>query len=564
MSLELLPAFPWRPYAGYFKPHQRKLAGLLIAGCVQSVLYIPFAALLRRIFDVALPAANTAVLWKAAAGILALQLAGLALTYWMRVTALAVNQNIAARVRNESLARLYDLPRAFHTAVDLERLHVTLVYDTDRLALMNEALTVRFLPSGLSALALFGVMAWIDPRYAAIVGVAAPVLLVFNRLLTREAWLRRAGVRKAFENFSRGVRFVVTALDLTRGSAAEAWELARQDGNIDALQRAELSQSRFDSMQEVAQGAVLMLATLTVLVAGGHAVADGSVTRGAMMAFYVAAALFANNARAMVGAIPAIRFGMRAFQEISQILCYPEREPYQGTKETGSIEEIRFEGVGFSYGEGQEILNDVSLTISRGARVALIGANGSGKSSLIHLLAGYYRPQTGRVLANGIPYDELSVPSLRERIAIVPQNPVLFSGTVRANIAYGMSVRPDGGDRDLEEALEWAGATAVIRRLPHGLDTEIGDQGVRLSGGERQSLAIARALLRRPDLLVLDEPTNHLDAEAIERLAASLEGLPFRPAVLVISHEAHVLRHATVAYRIASGRLSLAALPALR
>ena len=215
--------------------------------------------------------------------------------------------------------------------------------------------------------------------------------------------------------------------------------------------------------------------------------------------------------------------------------------------------------MGFAYGDGPQILNDVSLSISRGARVALVGANGSGKSSLSHLLAGYYRPHTGRVLANGIPYDELSMSSLRKRIAIVPQNPLLFSGTVRDNIAYGM---PLPVDHDLEQALEWSGATALIRGLPRGLDTEIGDQGVRLSGGQRQSLAIARALLRRPDLLVLDEPTNHLDAEAIERLAASLDGLPFRPAVLVISHEAHVLRHATLAYRIEASRLSPAALPA--
>ena len=204
--------------------------------------------------------------------------------------------------------------------------------------------------------------------------------------------------------------------------------------------------------------------------------------------------------------------------------------------------------------------SNVSLVIPRGSFVALVGANGSGKSSIVHLIGGHYRPQSGSVLANGIPYEELSMRGLRSRIAIVPQDPFLFAGTVRDNILYGREASTD--DPELEDILEWSGAAAFVRELPGGLDTEIGDHGVRLSGGQRQSLVIARALLRRPDLLILDEPTNHLDAAAIQRLANRLSDLPFRPAVLVISHETHVLHHADQAYRLEDRRLRPVAIEA--
>jgi ATP-binding cassette subfamily B protein len=557
--MEILPLFPWSLYAAYFRAHLRKLTALMAAGAVQSLLYIPFASLLRRIFDIVLPSGGTDGLWSAAAAILGLQVAGLVLAYWMNVTALAISENISAVVRTESLERLYELPRSFHTTEDLEKLHVSLVYDTDRLGAMNQVAMLRFVPSGLSALALFGVMLWIAPGLAVVIGVAAPVLLVFNRLLTREAWFRRSAVRAAFENFSRGVHFVLAAMDLTRNSATERWEMQRQRRVIDTLRRAELSQSRLDHLQELAQAAVLALSTLAVLVAGGYAVAHGTVSRGAMMAFYVSAALFGTHARAMVGAVPPIRMGMRAFQDISRILLLPEREPYRGTRAISALEEVRLHEVGFAYGGREAILENVSLTIQRGSFVALVGANGSGKSSIVHLIAGHYRPQSGRLFANGTAYDEISMRALRSRIAIVPQDPFLFAGTVRDNITYGLPP-----DSQLQEILEWSGAAGFVAELPRGLDTDIGDHGVRLSGGQRQSLVIARALLRRPDLLILDEPTNHLDAAAIERLAGRLGALPFRPAVLVISHETHVLRHADQAYRLEGGRLHLVAAEAKR
>jgi ABC-type multidrug transport system fused ATPase/permease subunit len=270
------------------------------------------------------------------------------------------------------------------------------------------------------------------------------------------------------------------------------------------------------------------------------------------MAFYVVAALFAAQARLIVEAIPAVRMGMRAFRKVADLLGVAEREPYAGGEHVDSIGELTLEDVTFGYRSSAPVVKQASFTVRRGERVALLGANGSGKSTLLYLIAGFYRPQRGALSIDGVPYDRLRIRSLRARMAIVAQNPFLFAGTLRENVAYG---NRDVTAESIWEALQWAGADDFVAQLPEALDTLIGENGVRLSGGQRQRLVIARALLRRPDLLILDEPTNHLDDAGIASLIRSLDRVPFRPAVIVISHEWRVLRHATRAWRLAGGEL---------
>ncbi len=548
------PAFAWREYANYFRPHRATLLWVALAGVAQSFSYVPFAAILRHTFDVVLPARDAAGLWLAAAGLLALQLTALGLNYAMRMATLRVNETVLRNIRCKGVAHLYNLPRSFFTAADLDRLHVTLVHETIYLSSMNNAVLAGFFPATLGALVLFAIMLWTQPLYALIIGVAVPFLFVFDRLLERDLWLRSDILRAAFKHYSAGVRFVLASIDLTRSQTAEQFELGRQDANVQALERVSLELSRYDSIQQLAGTSLLLIVTIGVLVAGGYAVARGSVTRGEMMAFYVIAALFATQARAMVSAIPDIRLGARAYGELHELLTDPGREPYRGTHEIDRIDEIRLEQVAFEYVAGRPVLNDVTLAIRPGTRFALIGANGSGKSSMVHLISGHYRPRHGRVLANGRAYDELSMHSVRARIALVPQNPLLFAGSVLENVAYGRS-EPER-EENVRQALDWAGAAEFVEALPEGLNTAIGELGVRLSGGQRQRLVIARALLRRPDLLILDEPTNHLDEDAVEHLMDTLDVLPFRPAILVISHELRVLRHVDHSFKLENGRLT--------
>jgi len=522
----------------------------------QSFSFVPLAAILRRIFDVVLPAHDLRLFLAATAALLGIQLAGLAIAWWIRTRALEVSHLVLAQLRSDAAARLYDLPRSFFTAADVEHLHVTLVHETQDIEQMNYSFTALVLPGLFACLLLFLILFRIERVYALIVAGVAPPLLVLNRALVRRAWFRQEGVRRAWEKFSRGIRFAISAIELTRSHAAEPYELRRQVANIERLRRISLDLNRFDSNHQAVQGAMLLTSTLLVLLAGGWSVAQGWTTTGDIMAFYVIAALFSAQARTLVEAVPAIRRGIRAFHGLARFLENPEREPYSGSRTVPEIVRLSLEGVSFRYEDGAPLLEDVSLDLRRGDRVALLGPNGSGKSTVVHLLAGYIRPQRGAASANGIAYDEIDIRSLRGRMAVAPQHPFLFTGTVRENVAYAMSECEDAA---IEEALEWAGAAAFVHELPRGLDEPIGEQGARLSGGQRQKLAIARALLRRPDVLILDEPTNHLDDESIAALLATLAALPFRPAVLLISHDWRVLQHAGTAWHLENGRIAATA-----
>jgi ABC-type multidrug transport system fused ATPase/permease subunit len=542
----------WREYASYFRAHRALLAGITLAGVIQSFAYLPLAVVLRRTFDVILPARDLRGLWISVAELLALQVATLLLGWWIRVTGLRANQDVLASLRSQCLRRLYELPRSFHTAADAELLHFTVVDETDWIEGMNNALTSSLLPGALSAAVLFAILFWTQPVYALIIAVCAPALFVVNRLMVRRIWFQQERLRQAAADFSRGVRFAISALELTRSQAAEEAELTRQGGYVDQLRGVSLNLTRYEARQQFLQNGLILAATLAVLLAGGWAVAGGRITRGQMMAFYVVTALFAGQARTIVDAVPPVRMGMRAFRRVAELLAHPEREPYSGTEDVASIDELRLDDVAFGYDASAPVMEQANLTVRRGERVALVGANGSGKSTLLYLIAGFHRPQRGAVAVNGVPYDRVRMRSLRARMAIVAQNPFLFAGTLRENVAYG-NAEPTA--EAIWEALRWAGADDFVAQLPDTLDTPIGENGVRLSGGQRQRLVIARALLRRPDLLILDEPTNHLDDAGIASLIDSLDRAPFRPAVIVISHEWRVLRHATHAWRLTGGRL---------
>lgn len=554
----------WASYTACFRPHRISLLVLTLAGLLQSFSWIPTAAILRRVFDEVLPAnsarpspGTVGRFWLAVAELMALQVAGLLLAWWIRIRALRMSQEMLAELRTRAIEHFYRLPRVFHTQADMDRLHFTLVHDTAVIDSMNTAVATQMLPGACGTLVLFWILARIEPVYAVVLAVVAPAAFALNRFMERRAWFRQEQLRQSWQSFSRGVRFMIQALDLTRSHAAETFEIARQTANVRKVHDISLDQSRFDASQQVLQGFLLMSCTLGALLAVGWSAAAGHATRGQVMVFYVVAALFATQVKSIVESIPAARRGIRSFDELNTLLLTSEREPYRGALPVSAIETLSMRDASFAYRDDVPVLSGAAFEIRRGDQVALVGANGSGKSTIAYLIAGFYRPADGGLCVNGIPYEEIDIRSLRARMAILPQNPYLFPGTIRENLTYGSMAFTR---RDIHEALEWSAAAAWVNELPDEMETAIGEQGVLLSGGQRQKLALARALLRKPDLLIFDEPTNHLDENSIAILLSNLARLPSRPAVLIISHDPVVIRHASRAWRLEDGCLREAAL----
>ena len=264
------------------------------------------------------------------------------------------------------------------------------------------------------------------------------------------------------------------------------------------------------------------------------------------MSFYIGAKFLQTYFNPLIAAIPLLVSGNESLNGVFQLVDTKKSLPYAGTAPINLKGNIQLNNICFSYGSNI-VLEDASMDLVPGKITLLLGPNGSGKSTITNLVMGFYRPGGGFLAAEGIPYDEIKMSDLRSGIAIVPQNPILFRGSIYENIIYGSS------KSTMEEVIECTIKTRAhlfIKNLPNGYDTNLDDIGELISGGEKQLIAISRALLREPKVLILDEPTNHLSDTAINKLLDSLSSDKINRTTFIISHDITISKYADETFKI--------------
>ena len=539
----------WTYYARCYQRQDSSLVLTVLLSAVQFVFVLPTIYLVRHVFDVVIPRGDLrGVFWDGAA-IVAFQIVYTVFALWVRNITLRTTKIAVARIRYDLLSRLYRLSRSFYSDTDHGGLHNTIVQETERVDMMSNAIVSRLLPSLLAGGALSLVLIWLSWKLFLVTLLVAPLLLGMNQILGRKLKAVSREFRRSFETFSKGVLFVTESIDLTRSQTAEQFELKRQWERIEELRESSGRFAWFDTANSSIQGNLAMLAGVLVLMAGGVAVAHRSMTIGALLSFFVTLRMLSQYGAQVVQIAPTIVLGHQALLALFQLLSTESVEPYTGTAAIDFRGEIRLESVSFKYGK-PAVLSGINLVVSRQRTVALVGANGCGKTTILHLILGFYRPHEGVLYCDGRPYDEVDLSCVRRAIGFVPQNPVFLNGSIRENISYGM---PEATPEQVRGAARLALADEFIAKLPEGYETDIGDGGIRLSGGQRQRIAIARALLRQPRVLVLDEPTNHLDICAVTRLMENLRKLESDLALLLVSHDRDVVRYADDVYEIENG-----------
>ncbi|MCC7361703.1 MAG: ABC transporter ATP-binding protein [Anaerolineales bacterium] len=539
----------WAFYAGYYRGLWGRLAGAVALAVAQSVALLPVGLLVRAIFDEALPAGEgrALLLWGGAMfGLFALEAAA---QIGARTLALHVTKIAVRRLRYDLLAHSYRLGRGVYTGADVGQLHTRLVQDTERVDVFSNEVVAKLLPGAATVVGLSAVLLYLNAELFAALAAVIPALLWLSRTLGRRVRQHTQRFNLAFEGYSRNVLLMLQALDAIHLRGGEAAELARQARTLDEVRGSSERMAWLSAVYGISQGTIMAVATLLILVLGGQAVAAGRMTLGDLLAFWVTVGLMRSYVNNVIGAVPIVITGAVSLGTLQGLLHTAERAPYAGTRRLDFAGHLAFEGVAFGYGETL-LFDGVDLEVRPGQTTAIVGPNGAGKSTLAYLAVGFYRPARGRVLAEGVPLDELDLAHLRRQIGVVMQDPFILPGTVAENIAFG-----DEALGDVEAAARAATADEFIRALPEGYQTVVGEQGVRLSGGQRQRLALARALLARPRLLILDEPTNHLDQEAIARFLANLRTLPEKPGILLISHNRGITAQADVTYRLEARRL---------
>ena len=552
-SRKILDLDAWR----YFESCSPGKLGVLfffgLVAAAQSLLLLPVLLLIRNAVDTVIPQRQIGLLIQIGAAIFALRAAGSLIALWLRAAQVRVLKRATLRLREDLLHRLFMLSRAAYTRLDRDTTHARIVLDTERLDEMSHTVVARLLPAVFSAAVLLVLLAFLNGRLLLLTLALAPLLLFTIRATGRLVKRRVFVFQRAFEAFSNGILFVLQHMDLTLVQSFEAREEQRRVADMDRLRRTSERMAFIYAVHGQLQTITVTLCGVVILVAGGAAVAAGQMTIGGFLSFWVAAGLLNQQVTTIVGAIPQVIAGNESMVTLHGFATSCEPRPYRGREVIPFSGRIRMDGVEFGYG-GSPVVRDVRLEIGPGETAAIAGPNGAGKSTLLYLILGFYRPLRGELRADDVPYDRLDLVELRRRIGVVMQHPTFFAGTVRENIAYGY---PEATLEEITRAARIALADDFIRALPQGYDTPIGEEGILLSGGEVQRIAIARALLRRPKLLILDEPTNHLESAAIHRLLDRLAGLDERPGVLIISHDRDVLRHVQRVHRLENGILAL-------
>jgi ATP-binding cassette subfamily B protein len=527
------------------------VAGVVIALC-QAVLLIPIAVIVREIFDKTLPDGDVDRLVLLGGAILLLFVASSALALLTRRYTIRATKQAIAGMRRDLIAKLYDLPSAYFDRTDAGSLHSTIVQDSERLDVMGNGLLALVLPAATITLALTAAMFLVSPLLAALVICVVPVLILVGRPLGRHLRSHTRRWQQAFDVFSSQTSLALRGMNVVKLHGAEAGELSKREREIADLGEKGQVVVWLQSAYELMQGTFAAAGFVVVLVVGGALVADDRMSIGDLVAFYALLGLMRNQLYGVIVSLPHVISGTESLRRLGEILDEPLDPPYRGSRRISFSGSVALDGVGFGYGD-ELLFRQADLRVAPGETVALVGANGTGKSTVIRLIAGLYAPSEGRVLADDIQLDELDLPWLRRQLAVVIQDPLILPASVRENIAYA---RPEATGAEIERAAELAGARGFVESLPRGYETPVGDEGALLSGGQRQRIALARALLGNPALLMLDEPTTHLDHEGTSGLVERLGGLSKGPAILIVSHDPAVTTLASRTYALADGRIA--------
>ena len=434
-------------------------------------------------------------------------------------------------------------------------MHALIVHDTERVDILVNAVLAEQLPAALVTSLLCLVLGIIDLRLLSLLAVlAVPGWVVLRFTMKDKTMAYVADYHKRFERFSREAYRALELMDLTRLHAAEPLERRRQNEAMEGYHASVEHMVTAVATYSALQQSIVAVAGVLVLVAGGALIAEDALSTGDLIAFFVGVMMLRNSTRTLASGFGFWLEGRAAFARISHLLLLDMPRPYSDDGIEPKVETLALENVSFAY-TNKEVLAGVDLEIAAGETVAVTGANGSGKTSILYLILGMYAPQKGRVLVDGQPYASVSLSALRRHIGVVTQDPVLFAGTIAENIGY---TDLDADAQDIERAARRALAHEFISALPNGYETKVGESGVFLSGGQRQRITLARALLKRPRLLILDEPSNHLDPETTANLIKHLSELPERPGILVITHDPHLAEQAGRMYHLQDGRLTSA------
>jgi ATP-binding cassette subfamily B multidrug efflux pump len=539
---------------GYLRPYWRLTAAAYLLVLIINGIALIIPQLIRWIVDRGIEGQDTALLGRSVLVLLGLTLfkgvLGFAQGRWTEIA----SQGVAYDLRNAIHHKLSGLSFSYHDLAQTGQLLSRAVQDVERIRFLTGRATLRLAEGTTLLLGTFGALLWMNPRLALLALATMPMLILVAfrfgrrfRPLSLVIQQQLAVLTTRVEQNLRGTRVV-------KAFAQEPAEVARFDRENQHWFRLSTEAVRLRALNVPLVDLIASIGTVFIIWYGGSLVIHDQLTLGTLVAFSTYLGQLIQPVRRVGMIIPALAMAAAAGERIFEIL--DAESEVEDTPDAIVLPQarghIRFEGVSFAYFGRHQVLQDLTFEAFPGQVIALLGATGSGKSTIINLIPRFYEPSAGRILLDGYDTRQVTLNSLRDQIGIVLQETTLFAATIRENIAFGC---PDASEEEILAAAKAAQAHQFIVEMPNGYDTEVGERGVTLSGGQKQRLAIARALLKDPRILILDDATSSVDTETERLIQMALEGLMRGRTSFVIAQRLSTVRMADLILVLQKGRI---------
>ncbi|HYI79241.1 MAG TPA: ABC transporter ATP-binding protein [Thermoleophilaceae bacterium] len=546
-----MPVF--RRLLGFLQPYRRGvIASFVLAACAMGVGILIPPLIGKAVDDISDGGDSLGLI---AGAIVAAGLLRLLFSVVRRLVAGRVSLGVEFDLRNMLYGHLQSLELGFFDGQQTGQLMSRATVDLQAVRFFLGYGLIFMAQAALTIVIAAAVMIFVNPLLALVALAPMPwvVWVAFrygrlNRPASQEVQQRIAELTAAAEENVSGVRVV-------KGFAQEHRQMKRFHHTVGRVFDQSMVSTRLRAFYNPYIGFLPQLGLAAIVIVGGRQVVNGEISLGDFVAFYGYVLMLTGPMR-MLGvslgmAQRAVASGNRIFEILDREprLTAPEGAP--ALPEGGGRVELR--GVGFAYEGAEPVLRDIDLTVEAGRTVALVGATGAGKTTLVNLIPRLYDPTAGQVLVDGADLREVDLASLRHEVALVSDDAFLFSASLRENIAYA---RPDASDEEVADAARRAGLAEVVAELPDGYETRVGERGLTLSGGQRQRVAIARALLAQPRILILDDATSSVDATTEGKIKAALREVMEGRTTFVIAHRLSTLALADEIVVLEGGRIA--------
>ncbi len=530
-------------FFSYYKPYRTLF--IIDFGCavLAAILELAFPVAVNHVIDTLLPGKDFGLIITAALALLFFYILNTFMQYIVTYFGHMLGLNIETDMRRDLFSHLQKQPFGFYDNQKTGKLMSRMTTDLFEIGEVAHHGPEDIFISIMSLFGAFFLMLNINVKLAISTFILVPILTVlivyFNKRMTKVT----TGIFKDLGNFNAGVENAISGVRVVQAFANEPHEKGRFRVLNQAYRQSKLMFYKVMGLSFSFNYFLMRLISLFALLFGAYFTINGEISYGEFVGFILLTNVFIRPIEKINNVIESYPKGFAGFKRFLEVMdTEPAIQDEKDAKPAKAFRgDIAYNHVSFEYSDGKNVLNHINLSIKAGETVAFVGPSGAGKTTICNLLPRFYDVSAGEITIDGENIKRFTLPSLRAQIGVVQQDVFLFSGTVRENIAYG---KLDASDEEIEHVVKLAHLSKVVEEMPDGLDTIIGERGVKLSGGQKQRLAIARMFLKNPPILILDEATSALDTETEKVIQASLEELAEGRTTLIIAHRLATIKHA--------------------